>query len=292
MSRNGHIVKLFNFVSKNMFGLKIDILNSKYSLIFFSEPAEKLSKRFVQRTRRHATDNTTKSRFSTEDVRREIALQLRKFIPNEYCRSNEKVCPAGPPGRPGPRGTRGYRGRRGPKGKRGKKGPQGDMGTSGKSGKTGMAGPTGPLGATGFPGHRGEQGLTGVPGVPGVPGPRGEIGEKGSAGPTGIPGPPGKPGKTIYTPQAILLPVDNIADEGENTTFNCSVSGNPTPTVEWKFESERLSSGLKYTIEEGILIINQLNFTDTGLYSCVVSSALGSDEASGNLTVRGKMTLD
>ncbi|KAJ7370056.1 hypothetical protein OS493_034499 [Desmophyllum pertusum] len=160
------------------------------------------------------------------------------------------------------------------------------MGTSGKSGKTGMAGPTGPIGATGFPGHRGEQGLTGVPGVPGVPGPRGEIGEKGSAGPTGIPGPPGKPGKTIYTPQAILLPVDNIADEGENTTFNCSVSGNPTPTVEWKFESERLSSGLKYSIEEGILIINQLNFTDTGLYSCVVSSALGSDEASGNLTVR------
>lgn len=261
-----------------------------------SEPFEEPASSLDHRSRRHASTNATKGGFSNEDIRREISFQLGKFIPNEYCRSNARVCPAGPPGRPGPRGSKGSRGRRGPKGTRGKTGTQGIMGSPGKYGKPGMTGPTGPRGingekglqgprgATGIPGERGEQGETGAPGR------RGEKGDMGSPGPTGVPGPPGMPGKSISAPKTVLLPDENTVDEGENTTFNCTVSGNPTPRIEWRFESEILSSGLKYSTEEGILTVHQLNFSDAGLYSCLATSPLGSAEASSNLTVRGKMT--
>ena len=157
-------------------------------------------------------------------------------------------------------------------------GPTGPRGISGEKGLQGLRG------ATGIPGERGEQGETGAPGR------RGEKGDMGSPGPTGVPGPPGIPGKSISAPKTVLLPDKNTADEGENTTFNCTVSGNPTPRIEWRFESEILSSGLKYSIEEGILTVHQLNFSDAGLYSCLATSALGSAETASNLTVRGKMS--
>lgn len=157
-------------------------------------------------------------------------------------------------------------------------------GPTGPRGINGEKGLQGPRGATGIPGERGEQGETGAPGR------RGEKGDMGSPGPTGVPGPPGMPGKSISAPKTVLLPDENTVDEGENTTFNCTVSGNPTPRIEWRFESEILSSGLKYSTEEGILTVHQLNFSDAGSYSCLATSPLGSAEASSNLTVRGKMT--
>ena len=140
-------------------------------------------------------------------------------MPLKYCKSSEKVCPAGPPGFPGPTGAKGQRGRRGPKGK---KGPQGTMGPPGKSGKTGMAVPAGP---------------------------RGDKGDKGKPGPKGVPGPPGSPGKSISAPQVMLSPVEQTRDEGGNTTFYCTVGGNPSPSVEWRFKGRKIISGAKYLIK-------------------------------------------
>ena len=179
-------------------------------------------------------------------------------MPTKYCKSSEKVCPAGPPGYPGPIGARGPRGRRGPKGK---KGPQGPMGPPGKSGKTGITGPAGP---------------------------RGEKGDKGEPGPKGMPGPPGKPGKSISAPQVMLSPVERTRDEGGNATFYCTVGGNPTPSVEWRFKGKKLLSGAKYLIKKRELIVKNINYSDAGKYACVATSILGSSGASGNLTVRGK----
>ena len=61
------------------------------------------------------------------DVRKEITTQIEKLIPTKYCKSSEKVCPAGPPGYPGLTGAKGPRGRRTPKGKKGPQGPMGPL---------------------------------------------------------------------------------------------------------------------------------------------------------------------
>ena len=183
-------------------------------------------------------------------------------MPRQYCKSSEKICPAGPAGFPGPTGAKGPRGRRGQKGK---KGPQGSMGPPGKSGKTGMTGPAGP---------------------------RGEKGDKREPGGKGMPGPPGRPGKSISAPQVMLSPEEQTRDEGGNTTFYCTVGGNPPPAVEWRFKGRKLLSGAKYLIKVGELIVKNLNYSDAGQYTCHAKNILGQSGATGNLSIRGKSFLD
>ena len=209
------------------------------------------------RKRRHVLNETSTS-ITIHDVRKEITKQFQQLMPVKYCKSSEKVCPAGTPGLPGPTGAKGPRGRRGPKGK---KGPQGPLGPPGKSGKTGMTGPVGS---------------------------RGEKGDKGEAGPKGMPGPPGRPGKSISAPQVMFTPVEQTRDEGENTTLYCTVRCNPLPFVEWSFEGRKLLSGAKYLIKEGELIVRNLNYSDAGQYACAARNILGSSVATSNLSVRGK----
>ena len=253
--------------------------------LYFADPLKTSS---IKRSRRHALDNTTRI-ITSEDISVEIAFQLGK-----YCKSSERVCPAGPPGRPGPRGRRGSRGSRGPKGNKGNKGLQGSVGPPGVAGKTGIVGPVGPRGEKGHQGDTGSPGIIGIPGARGEngtvgpPGPGGEKGNKGEPGPKGVRGPPGKPGDMIALPNVTVTPMEVTVDEGDNITFQCLISGNPTPNIYWKFEGVRLLTGFKYSMDSGKLFINQANFYDTGEYSCVANSALGSDESVGNLTVRGK----
>ena len=212
------------------------------------------------RRRRHVLNDSSTS-VTIHEVRKEISKQFEQLMPTKYCKSSEKVCPAGPIGYPGPIGARGPRGRRGPKGK---KGPQGPMGPPGKSGKTGITGPAGP---------------------------RGEKGSNGEPGPKGMPGPPGRPGKSISAPQVMLSPAEQTRDEGGNTAFYCTVVGNPSPVVEWQFKGTKLLSGAKYLIKEGELIVRNLNYSNAGPYTCAARNILGSSEATGNLTVRGKRSI-
>ncbi|CAH3029205.1 unnamed protein product [Porites evermanni] len=212
------------------------------------------------RKRRNVLNNTSTG-ITIQEVRKEISKQFEQLMPTKYCKSSEKVCPAGPPGYPGPIGARGPRGRRGPKGK---KGPQGPMGPPGKSGKTGLTGPAGP---------------------------RGEKGDKGDHGPKGMPGPPGRPGKSISAPQVMLTPAEQTRDEGGNTALYCTVAGNPSPVVEWQFKGRKLLSGAKYLIKEGELIVRNLNYSDAGPYTCAARNILGSSEATGNLSVRGERNI-
>ena len=160
--------------------------------------------------------NDTLTGVNIQEVRKEISKQFEQLMPTKYCKSSEKVCPAGPPGYPGPIGARGPRGRRGSKGR---KGPQGPMGPPGKSGKTGLTGPAGL---------------------------RGKKGDKGDPGPKGMPGPPGRPGKSISAPQVMLTPAEQTRDEGGNTAFYCTVAGNPSPVVEWQFKGIKLLSGVVF----------------------------------------------
>ena len=206
--------------------------------------------------------NDTSNGITVHDVRKEITKQLEQLMPLKYCTSSDKICPAGPPGLTGPTGAKGPRGRRGPKGKKGHQGP---VGPPGKSGKTGMTGPTGP---------------------------RGEKGDKGEPGPKGMPGPPGMPGKSISAPQVMLSAEEQTRDERGNTTFHCTVGGNPPPAVEWRFMGKKLVSGAKYLIKVGELIVKNLNYSDAGRYTCHARNIVGSSEATGNLSIRGKSFLD
>ena len=208
--------------------------------------------------KRRNVSNDTSIGITIHEVRKEIRKQFEQLMLTKYCKSSEKVCPAGPPGYPGPIGARGPRGRRGPKGK---KGPQGPMGPPGKSGKTGITGPAGP---------------------------RGEKGSNGEPGPKGMPGLPGRPGKSISAPQVMLSPAEQTRDEGGDTAFYCTVAVSPSPVVEWQFKGRKLLSGAKYLIKEEELIVRNLNYSDAGPYACAARNILGSSEAISNLTVRGK----
>ena len=186
------------------------------------------------------------------DVRQEITKQFEQLMPSKYCKSQERVCPAGPPGLSGPIGAQGPRGRRGPRGKKG------NPGSFGPPGKSGMAG---------LPGSRGEKGDKGEPGNP---------------------GPPGRPGESISAPQVMVSPANHTRDEGRNTAIYCTVGGNPTPTVEWRFKGRKLLLAAKYLVKKAELIIRNLKYSDAGQYKCAARNILGSSEASGNLKVRGK----
>ena len=131
----------------------------------------------------------------------------------------------------------------------------------------------------------------GKTGMTGPARPRGVKGAQGEPGPKGMPGPPGRPGKSISAPQVMLSPAEQTRDEGGNTTFYCTVGGNPPPVVEWRCKGRKLVSGAKYLIKEGELIVRNLNYSDAGQYTCVARNILGYSEGIGNLSVRGKSCI-
>ena len=278
-------------------------------------PGSKLPLTATRPRNRRQVLNDTLISVTIHDVRKEFTKQFEQLMPLKYCKSSEKVCPAGPPGLPGSTGVKGQRGRRGAKGKKGPKGPTGRPGKTGETGTSGPAGPRGKKGDKGAPGSkgmlgsRGEKGNSGNPGPKGMPGPRGEKGNNGNPGPQGMPGPrgekgdkgepgskgmqgrPGSPGKSASAPQVMLSPAQQTRDEGGNMTFYCTVKGNPPPTVEWRFKGKNLLPGAKYLIKVGEFNVKNLNYRDAGLYTCHAKNILGSFEANGSLSVRGKSCL-
>ena len=272
-------------------------------------PWSKLALTTTRTRNRRQVLNDTLISVTIHDVREEFTKQFEQLMPLKYCKSSEKVCPAGPPGLPGPTGAKGQRGKRGAKGKKGPKGPIGQLGKTGETGASGPAGPSGEPGSKGMPGQRGEKGDNGEPGTKGMPGTRGEKGDNGHPGTKGMPGPrgakgdkgepgskgmpgrPGNPGKSASAPQVMLSPAQQTRDEGGNMAFHCTVTGNPPPTVEWRFKGKKLLPGAKYLIKEGELIVKNLNYSDAGQYTCHAKNILGSSEATGSLTVQGKSCL-
>ena len=153
----------------------------------------------------------------------------------------------------------------GPKGSRGRKGPRGATGRKGSRGDRGEPGPHGKQGVMGPPGLRGEQGIIGVP------------------GPRGIPGAKGEPGESISGPTIAISPVNQTVRENQSVVFQCSVSGNPQPTVMWL--------GVRNTplrSREGRLVLPHVNLDDAGKYTCVGRNVLGLTNQSVLLTVEGK----
>ena len=223
----------------------------------------------LERNRRHddSIKNTTQAK-TTDDT----MLKINKLLSEgrlQLCQSKGEAClpgPPGPPGSPGPRGEKGNRGRRGQKGKTGNKGDQGVMGSPGKSGKQGIMGPGGPQGESG------------------------PKGQKGDTGPTGIPGTKGEPGESISAPVITVSPVKLTVNEKGIASFQCSVSGNPQPTITWS-KRDGQSDITQSAVLRGTLLLQTVAGSDSGVYKCSASNILGQAEALVQLEVNGKLFI-
>ena len=269
------------------------------------------------RTRRLAGTSPDGHKLTIETVRDEINKTLNALKPQAFCSSKEQICVQGPPGMPGPKGSRG---KRGPRGSMGRKGSRGLTGEPGPHGKQGIVGPPGQQGGKGIkgepgprgdngiigpPGQKGEQGVTGQKGEQGIkgklgprgnqgingpPGQKGNKGVKGELGRRGITGAKGEPGESISTPTVVISPIKQTVRENQNVVFQCSATGNPTPTVKWFRSDGRWTHRFRYE-RDGRLEGRRVTLVDTGKYICAAENLLGSANKSAMLTVEGKLYL-
>ena len=211
------------------------------------------------RVRRFASSTPENQKLTIEQIRSEINKTLHSLTPHAFCSPNEKMCVQGPPGRQGPKGSRG------------KRGPRGATGRNGARGDTGHPGPHGKLGPTGPPGQKGEPGI------------------KGNPGPRGFPGAKGEPGESISMPTVVISPKELTVRENQNAVFQCSATGNPSPTVKWIEPTGSLWSDRAQLKPRGVLMVRHVTLADTGRYICAATNMLGSANQSASLTVEGKV---
>ena len=211
------------------------------------------------RVRRFASSTPENQKLTIEQIRSEINKTLNSLTPHAFCSPNEKMCVKGPPGMQGPKGSRG---RRGPRGATGRNGARGD---------------------TGQPGPHGKQGPTGPPGQKGGPG------IKGNPGPRGFPGAKGEPGESISIPTVTISPKGLTVRGNQNAVFQCSATGNPSPTVKWIQPTGSRWSDRVQLKPRGVLMVRHVTLADTGRYICAATNMLGSANQSASLTVEGKL---
>ena len=219
-----------------------------------------LSPVHIGRTRRFSSESGTKpNELTIDSVRSEINKTFNFLTSRVFCSPKEQMCVQGPPGMQGPKGSRG---RRGLRGGTGKKGPRGNPGEPGPHGKQGIIGP---------PGQKGEQGIQGVP------------------GPMGMPGAKGEPGESISLPTVVISPMTQTVKENQSAVFQCSVSGNPRPTITWlKDESSPLNGRFSFD-HDGRLEVRHVTLGDAGKYTCVGRNLLGTANKTAMMTVEGKL---
>ena len=199
-------------------------------------------------------------------------LKINKLLSEgrlQLCQSNGETCSSGlpgPPGPPGPRGQKGARGRRGQKGRTGTKGDRGIMGSPGKSGKQGIMGPVGLQGETGPKGQKGDTGLAGMPGAK------------------------GEPGESISAPVVAVSPAKLTVNEGGSASFQCSVSGNPGPTIVWS-KVDNQSGISQSAVSGGKLLLKSVSGSDSSVYKCSAANILGQAQALVRLVINGEIFI-
>ena len=78
------------------------------------------------------------------------------------------------------------------------------------------------------------------------------------------------------------------ANETRSASFQCSVNGNPKPTVVWS----KLNSQTKINqsaVLGDILLLQKLKGGDAGVYKCSAVNILGQAHAVGHLIVNGEL---
>ena len=121
----------------------------------------------------------------------------------------------------------------------------------------------------------------------GPPGQKGEQGIQGVPGPRGIPGTKGEPGESISPPMVVISPMNQTVKENQSAVFQCSVSGNPRPTLTWLGEnSAPLKSRFRFD-RDGRLEVRHATLDDAGEYTCVGRNLLGTADKTAMMIVQG-----
>ena len=99
----------------------------------------------------------------------------------------------------------------------------------------------------------------------------------------GISGAKGEPGESISPPTVVISPINQTVKENQSAVFQCSVSGNPKPTVTWLGAS---SAPLRS--RDGRLEVRGVSLDDAGEYTCVGTNLLGTANQTAMMIVQGK----
>ena len=95
---------------------------------------------------------------------------------------------------------------------------------------------------------------------------------------------------SIPVPPTVYIDHDDvIVREGDSVTLECRAYAQPTPTIQWyKGRYAVVPSRRIATSSRGHLVINAVQQSDTGFYTCVALNIAGSDSVRVSFSVQGK----
>lgn len=98
---------------------------------------------------------------------------------------------------------------------------------------------------------------------------------------------------TIATPPVILNGFTSKEESlGYYVSFNCNVTGNPKPTIEWYRNGELIHDDWIVNYKEPKLLIQTFEEKHKGVYQCVAKNPMGEVQVTGLLGLKQKTYTD